>query len=179
MVESLVGEGLRWRDLASVADAAQWVVDADYAVCDYLAALGADVGELVCLLYSRAAARREAGDVSVWIEMDAGVPLSTHVREVLAQQRALDDMFAQSKEDLIQVFAKFVYQKTGSAASIVATLDRYFGVWEKLVPATGFTHGYAFPTGADLTLLLVCKATYPFGEVTIAIRSVTRGIIKG
>ena len=80
------------------------------------------------------------------------------------QERALDDMFAQSKEDLLQVLGPKVYFGNRSSAPYVVPplLDRYFGVWEKLLPEDGFLHGHAFPTGADLAGLIVCKSAFPF-----------------
>jgi glutathione S-transferase len=83
------------------------------------------------------------------------------------QERALDDMFAQSKEDLLQVLGPKVYFGNRSSAPYVVPplLDRYFGVWEKLLPEDGFLHGHAFPTGADLAVLVVCKSAFPFVTV--------------
>ena len=70
------------------------------------------------------------------------------------QERAVDDMFAMIKEDLIHVEAGAV--NASRAKEIVVPLyDRYLNVLEHgYIPATGLVHGRAFPTGADLACLV-------------------------
>ena len=83
------------------------------------------------------------------------------------QERAVDDMIAQIKEDLIQVEPATTTTNKSAAAAIVAPLyDRYLAVLEKdgYVPATGFINGKAFPTGADLALLVFVKSGFPYGK---------------
>eukprot|EP00316_Scyphosphaera_apsteinii_P012999 CAMPEP_0119314662 /NCGR_PEP_ID=MMETSP1333-20130426/33637_1 /TAXON_ID=418940 /ORGANISM="Scyphosphaera apsteinii, Strain RCC1455" /LENGTH=227 /DNA_ID=CAMNT_0007319831 /DNA_START=196 /DNA_END=879 /DNA_ORIENTATION=+ len=78
------------------------------------------------------------------------------------EQRAVDDMFAQIKEDILQgVEDKGVIRPV---AAVDATFTHFFGVLELFVPKSGFVHGHAFPTGADLAVLVSVRAGFPFAQ---------------
>jgi len=80
-----------------------------------------------------------------------------------ATQKAIDDMFAMVKEDLIHVEPGAT--NASAAPAIVTPLyDRYLPVLESLCPASGFVNGLAFPTGADLALLVILKAVFPYAK---------------
>jgi len=78
------------------------------------------------------------------------------------QQRAVDDMFAQIKEDILQGV-----EDRGAIrppAAINATFAQYLRVLELFVPESGFVHGRTFPTGADLAVLVALRAGFPFAQ---------------
>jgi len=83
-----------------------------------------------------------------------------------SQQRAIDDCYAATKEDIIQGMSSTVFGpeegKKAASAKLPALLDRFLSVLEKKAPEQGFTHGLDFPTGADLTLLIITSAGLPF-----------------
>jgi len=83
-----------------------------------------------------------------------------------SQQRAIDDCYAAAKEDIIQGMTSTVFgpeeDKKAAAAKLPALLDRFLSVLEEKAPDQGFTHGLDFPTGADLTLLIITSAGLPF-----------------
>merc|ERR1711945_38285 len=41
-------------------------------------------------------------------------------------------------------------------------MDKFLSVLEEKAPERGFTHGLDFPTGADLSILLITSAELPF-----------------
>ena len=80
------------------------------------------------------------------------------------QEKAVDDMVAMIKEDLIHVEPGAT--NASLAPSLVTPLyDRYLNVLENdgYVPASGFVNGRAFPSGADLAVLVFLKSGFPFG----------------
>mmetsp|Transcript_3682 Transcript_3682/g.10113 ORF Transcript_3682/g.10113 Transcript_3682/m.10113 type:complete len:239 (-) Transcript_3682:264-980(-) len=81
------------------------------------------------------------------------------------QQRAVDDMFAMIKEDLIHVEPAAV--NASSAPAVVTPLyDRYLTVLENdgYMPAAGFVNGLDHPTGADLAVLVMLESGFPFAK---------------
>ena len=84
-----------------------------------------------------------------------------------AEQEALDDEFAEVKEDLIggKYSTTSCYTNRTYAKVCVAKLfDRYLAGLETLIPTdAGFANGLGFPTGADLVCLLIAKAGTPWG----------------
>jgi len=83
-----------------------------------------------------------------------------------SQQRAVDDCYAATKEDIIQGLRPVLYgsdeEKKGAVKKLPALMNLFLSRLEKRAPEQGFTHGLDFPTGADLSLLLVTSAGYPF-----------------
>jgi len=83
-----------------------------------------------------------------------------------SQQRAIDDCYAATKEDIIQAMGKVVFgqgkEKETALKNLPATLDKFLSVLEDKAPVQGFTHGLDFPTGADLALLNITSAGIPF-----------------
>lgn len=91
--------------------------------------------------------------------------LSPVFEALTPQARAVDDMFAQIKEDLIAVEPGAA--NASLAPSLVTPLyDRYLTVLanDGYIPASGFVNGQAFPTGADLSLLVFVKSGFPYGK---------------
>jgi len=91
--------------------------------------------------------------------------LSPTFNQLSAQQRAIDDMFAQIKEDLIAVEPGAA--NASLAPGLVAPLyDRYLGVLENdgYIPEEGYVNGNSFPTGADLSVLVFLKSGFPYAK---------------
>jgi len=83
--------------------------------------------------------------------------------DLTPQQRAVDDMYAAVKEDLLQGCAKVVFGDTSKApTSIPELMDKFLGGLEKMLPETGFVNGLDFPTVADVAVLNVVEARMPF-----------------
>ena len=82
-----------------------------------------------------------------------------------AQEKAVDDMFAMVKEDLIAVEpAAETTNQTAASAIVKPLYDRYLAVLENgYVPAAGFVNGKDYPTGADLAVLVFVKSGFPYG----------------
>jgi len=82
------------------------------------------------------------------------------------QQRAIDDCYAATKEDLIQGLGPAVFgegeEKVAATDKVPGILDKFLSVLEEKTPEQGFTHGLDFPTGADLALLNITGAEVPF-----------------
>lgn len=84
-------------------------------------------------------------------------------RTLTPAQRAIDDMFACAKEDLMALEPCAVNGSI-ACANVAPLMDRYLSIFEKRLPAAGFVHGLPYPTGADLATLLVTKAGFPWGR---------------
>jgi len=88
-------------------------------------------------------------------------------RGLTSQQRAIDDCYAATKEDIIQGVAPVFFgsteeKKAEAKQKLPALMDKFLSVLEERAPERGFTHGLDFPTGADLSLLLITSASLPF-----------------
>lgn len=101
-------------------------------------------------------------------------------RELTPQQRAYDDFFAATKEDILasmmplvigdgakmssgrQSIADVLTPQNTAPETVPKVLEKFLTVIEALVPSSGFVQGLAFPTTADLVLLLVTEAEMPF-----------------
>jgi len=83
-----------------------------------------------------------------------------------SQQRAIDDCYAATKEDILQGMVPVVFgqgeAKEAALAKLPSLLDKFLSVLEENAPEQGFTHGLDFPTGADLTLMIITSAGAPF-----------------
>lgn len=79
------------------------------------------------------------------------------------QQRAVDDMFAMIKEDVIHV-EPGAMNASVAPALVTPIYDRYLAVIEELVPEAGFVNGKSFPTGADLSVIVMLKSGFPFAK---------------
>lgn len=91
--------------------------------------------------------------------------LSPKFNTLTAQERAIDDMVAMIKEDLIHV--EHAANNATLAPSVVNPLyDRYLNVLEHdgYVPASGFINGKSYPTGADLAVLVLLKSEFPYAK---------------
>ena len=84
------------------------------------------------------------------------------------QQKALDDEFAEAKEDLIggkYGLSACLTNATYAKVCVAGLFDRYLGGLETLIQTTeGFANGLAFPTGADLVCLLITNGGYPWAN---------------
>ena len=89
--------------------------------------------------------------------------LAPRFETLTPQQRAVDDQFACAKEDMMAV-EPCAANATIARACVPALMERHLGILEGLVPENGFVHGLAFPTGADLVVLLVAEAGFPWGR---------------
>ena len=81
-------------------------------------------------------------------------------------QRAMDDMFACAKED-IMVVESCLDNASIARACVPPRMERYLSRLELLVPTAGFVHGLGFPTGADLATLIIAKAGFPWGRAML------------
>ena len=82
-----------------------------------------------------------------------------------APQRAVDDMVAMIKEDVLALVEPGAANASLAPAAVPPAFDRYLGVLERgYVPDDGFVNGLAHPTGADLAVLVMLRSGFPFGE---------------
>jgi len=79
-------------------------------------------------------------------------------------ERATDDMVAMIKEDILSGTEPGAQNATLAPELVPPIMDRYLGVLEGFVPASGFVNARPFPTGADLAILIVLKSGFPFGK---------------
>jgi glutathione S-transferase len=77
------------------------------------------------------------------------------------QQRAVDLQYCAMKEDVLAGCAKNVFGER-NAEDTTKVLDKWFGLLESKVPATGFVNGLAIPTAADAAILNICTGYMPF-----------------
>eukprot|EP00930_Biecheleria_cincta_P099640 TRINITY_DN91258_c0_g1_i1.p1 TRINITY_DN91258_c0_g1~~TRINITY_DN91258_c0_g1_i1.p1 ORF type:complete len:476 (+),score=63.49 TRINITY_DN91258_c0_g1_i1:72-1499(+) len=90
--------------------------------------------------------------------------LSPKFKNLTPLQRAVDEMFACTHEDLIEGCAKYVVgDPRGAGDAIPKHLDKFLIPLEKRVPSSGFINGLSYPTVADLVLLSFSEAIMPFG----------------
>ena len=81
-----------------------------------------------------------------------------------ANEKAVDDYFAMIKEDMIHL-PEFSQNATAAKIKVHALYDRYLPVMEALVPSgQRFINGRAYPTGADLAILVILKSGVPWGH---------------
>ena len=76
-------------------------------------------------------------------------------------QQATDRMFASIKEDVLVGCAKVVFGGSfvkDAPTEVPKHCDKWFAVVEGLLPKSGFVHGLAFPTVADLAVLNMARA---------------------
>lgn len=79
-------------------------------------------------------------------------------------EKAIDDMFACTKEDIIQGLATLIFRARDTCPEEVPkVVDKLYTFLESRVPETGFVHGHDFPTMADLVVFNVVKAAMPMG----------------
>ena len=73
-----------------------------------------------------------------------------------SQQRAIDDCYAATKEDILQGMVPVVFgqgkAKEAALAKLPSHLNKFLSVLEENAPEQGFTHGLDFLTGADFFL---------------------------
>ena len=81
-------------------------------------------------------------------------------------QRAIDDMFACAKEDLM-VVESCLENPSIARACVPNRMERYLSRLETLVPKAGFVNGLALPTGADLATLIIAKSGFPWGRAML------------
>jgi hypothetical protein len=90
-------------------------------------------------------------------------------KDLTPKQRAIDDMFIHTKEDILVPCAAIVFgddeTKAKAAETLTAAFRKFLGPLEKtVVPDSGFINGCKFPTAADLVLVNVQEATFPIGK---------------
>lgn len=83
------------------------------------------------------------------------------------KQRAMDEMFSATKEDMLQSCAKYAFGdaelKKTTTKELAKALDKDLGALNKFLPASGFINGFDYPTTADLVLVNFAEARVPFG----------------
>ena len=89
-------------------------------------------------------------------------------KDLTPQQRGVDMMFMNIKEEILQNCAKAIFttQKTDMDAAIadINTLyDKWFGIFEEKIPNEGYIQGLEYPTPADLAVLNITIGFMPFG----------------
>jgi len=77
-------------------------------------------------------------------------------------QKAKDSHFACMMEDVIQGFAKTILGDK-NPENLKAVMDKWFPLFEGLIPESGFVNGLDFPTMADLAILTIAEGFTPFG----------------
>jgi glutathione S-transferase len=97
--------------------------------------------------------------------------LAPKFRGLTLQQRAVDQMYAGIKEELLANCAKAIFttRKSDPAKAtedVTALLDKWLAIFEAKVPTEGFVLGLPFPTVADLSLLNITTGYMPFGAAT-------------
>lgn len=124
-------------------------------------------------------------DIGVELNLPPTLPILEHNSLVLYQSAAIetylsslsplfssltpaekgrDMMFAQAKEDIGVQCAKMLFKAT-DADSLTSFLSSTLTILEKNIPTSStspFINGRAYPTMADLSLLIVCKGCMPF-----------------
>ena len=75
--------------------------------------------------------------------------------------RAKDFMFAQVKEDINAATGNMLFKKI-TAEELTPIAEKAFGVLESLLPDEGFVNALAFPTVADLAVLVIAQGVMPF-----------------
>jgi len=95
--------------------------------------------------------------------------LSPKYAALTPKQKALDDLFAATKEDVMQALPKFIFGPDDVKATVKEAvpplLAKAYSTLESLIPASGFVHGLDFPTKADLTCLNLMRAVMPYAGV--------------
>merc|ERR1712039_827109 len=87
----------------------------------------------------------------------------------MGKQRAVDDMMAATKEDMLQVCANVFFGEKSKAQEEVPKLcEKFFPPIEQMLPEEGFFHGLKFPTMADLALLNITRAKTPFSIIEMS-----------
>lgn len=89
-------------------------------------------------------------------------------KDLTPQQRAIDMMFMNIKEEILANCAKAIFttQKTSkdtAIGDINALFDKWFGIFEEKIPNEGYIQGLEYPTPADLAVLNVTIGFMPFG----------------
>ena len=85
------------------------------------------------------------------------------------RERAVDDMFAMIKEDILSGTEAGAFNATVAPEVVPPVYDRYLAVLENdgYVPSVGFINGHEFPTGADLAVLVMLRSGFPYGEAML------------
>lgn len=91
--------------------------------------------------------------------------LAPRLAKMTKAQRAVDDMFAMIKEDLVHV-EPGALNATIAPTVVTPLYDRYLSVLEHdgYVPSDGFVNGGDSPTGADLAVLVFLKSGFPYAK---------------
>jgi len=76
-------------------------------------------------------------------------------------QKATDLMFQEIRSDINAVTESLLFKKI-QPEDLPPTMEKWYGVIEGLLPETGFVNGLAFPTIADLAVLVIAKGCMPF-----------------
>lgn len=81
-------------------------------------------------------------------------------------QRAKDSQLCFMKEDALAGTAKVLFNpelKAKAAEELPPHFNKWYPVFESLLPDDGFINGLPYPTAADLAVLNVCRGFMPFG----------------
>lgn len=94
--------------------------------------------------------------------------LAPRYKGLTPQHRAMDNMYAGIKEDVLAGCAKgiFITMKSDEAQAkkdLIDLFDKWFAILEQHAPASGFINKLSFPTPADLAVLNIWMAFMPFG----------------
>jgi len=76
-------------------------------------------------------------------------------------EKGKDMMFQLIKSDINGSTESLLFKKIGPE-DLVPVMDKWYGIIEGLLPEAGFVNGKAFPTPADLSVLVVAMGCMPF-----------------
>lgn len=82
-------------------------------------------------------------------------------QDLTPEQKAKDLMFALCKADINVPTENLLFKKI-TPEELTPIMDKWLGYIEGLLPDSGFVNGLAFPTMADLSVLVIAKGCMPF-----------------
>lgn len=97
------------------------------------------------------------------------VSISPKFASLTPAQKAKDAMFGQIKADINGSTESLLFKKI-QPEDLPPIAEKWYGVIEGLLPDTGFVNGLAFPTVADLAVLVIAKGCMPF-QAALAVAS--------
>lgn len=91
--------------------------------------------------------------------------LSPKFAALTPKQKAIDDMYSNIKEDIMQQIAVWIFAEDKSKVKeeLTPKLKKMYAICEGLCPEKGFINGLSFPTKGDLAVLLMMKGFIPYG----------------
>jgi len=81
--------------------------------------------------------------------------------DLTPEERATDLMFALTKADINASTEALLFKKI-KPEDLKPIIEKWYPIVESMLPASGFVLGKAYPTVADLSVLVIAKACMPF-----------------